>query len=226
MRTLRTAIKAETQSRLLLPTSIHPDSEQLILSISRSLSLYAWRLIMDDRLFKVPENLIYDFKTRDPFQIAKLKGYTVKFLDLKRQKGFCTNIYNNYFIFINENLSDQMKRMTCAHELGHIIFHRDRLTRGKNGQFRKLIEMELFDIRDSTEYEANLFAANLLIDTDRMMELLKEGYDIVHAASALDVNVNMLAIKLLEMRDVDVDLPFTVSRQFLGTIEDRADSLG
>ena len=100
------------------------------------------------------------------------------------------------------------------------------LARRKNGQFRKLVEMELFDIRDSTEYEANLFAANLLIDTDEMMELLKEGRDIVSTASALDVNVNMLAIKLLEMRDVDVDLPFTVSRQFLGRIDDRADSIG
>lgn len=181
---------------------------------------------MDDRLFKVPENLIVEFETRDPFQIARLKGYAVKFLDLKRQKGFCTNIYNNYFIFINENLSDQMKRMTCAHELGHIIFHKDRLTRKKNGQFQKLIEMELFDIKDNTEYEANLFAANLLIDTDEMMGLLKEGYDIVHTASTLDVNVNMLAIKLLEMRNGDVDLPFTISKQFLGKIEDRADSLG
>ena len=181
---------------------------------------------MDDRLFRVPENLIVEFNTRDPFQIARLKGYAVRFLDLKRQKGFCTNIYNNYFIFINENMSEQMKRMTCAHELGHIIFHKNRLARRKNGQFRKLVEMELFDIRDSTEYEANLFAANLLIDTDEMMELLKEGRDIVSTASALDVNVNMLAIKLLEMRDVDVDLPFTVSRQFLGRIDDRADSIG
>ena len=181
---------------------------------------------MDDRLFKVPENLIVEFETRDPFQIARLKGYAVRFLDLKRQKGFCTNIYNNYFIFINENLSDQMKRMTCAHELGHIIFHKDKLARKKNGQFQKLIEMELFDIKDNTEYEANLFAANLLIDTDEMMELLKEGHDIVHTASALDVNVNMLAIKLLEMRGADVDLPFTINKQFLGKIEDRADSLG
>lgn len=85
--------------------------------------------------------------------------------------------------------------------------------------------MELFDITSSTEYEANLFAANFLIDTDEMMRYLKEGYSIVQTASALDVNVNMLAIKLLEMRDIDVQLPFTINRQFLGTIDDRADSI-
>ena len=72
----------------------------------------------------------------------------------------------------------------------------------------------------------NLFAANLLIDTDEMMRYLKDGYSIVQTAGALDVNVNMLAIKLLEMRDIDVQLPFTINRQFLGRIEDRADSIG
>ncbi|MCR5609417.1 MAG: ImmA/IrrE family metallo-endopeptidase [Lachnospiraceae bacterium] len=180
---------------------------------------------MDDRLFSIPEKLISQYNTRDPFIISHEKGFTVKYLDLKKQKGFCTNIYNNYFIFINENLSEQMKKMTCAHELGHIIFHKDKLARSHNGSFKKLIEMELFDIKDNTEYEANLFAANLLIDTDEMMNLLKEGYDIVHTASTLDVNVNMLAIKLLEMPGMDLKLPFTVNRKFLGSIGDSADSV-
>ncbi|MBR1742279.1 MAG: hypothetical protein IJ733_10540 [Lachnospiraceae bacterium] len=85
--------------------------------------------------------------------------------------------------------------------------------------------MELFDITSTMEYEANLFAANLLIEPDVMMQYLKEGYSIVQTAAALDVNVNMLAIKLLEMRDMDLDLPFTINRQFLGKIEDRADSI-
>ena len=174
----------------------------------------------------MPDELIIEYNTRDPFQIARFMGYAVRFKAFKRQKGFCTNILNNYFIFIKENMSDQMKKMTCAHELGHIIFHKDRLARTENGKYQRIAEMELFDITSTMEYEANLFAANLLIDTDEMMRYLKDGYSIVQTAGALDVNVNMLAIKLLEMRDIDVQLPFTINRQFLGRIEDRADSIG
>ncbi len=181
---------------------------------------------MEDRLFTVPDSLVMEFTTRDPFQIAHLKGYAVKFLDLKKQKGFCTNIYNNYFIFINENMSEQMKRMTCAHELAHIILHKDRLRRDKNGKFNRFVEMELFDITTRTEYEANLFAANLLIDEDDLMQLLEEGYDIVTIASTMDVNVNMLALKLAELgkKGLPVHVPIVPDRSFLGRIEDRADS--
>ncbi len=182
---------------------------------------------MDDRSFAVPCALAAEYATRDPFQIAAHRGYTVRYLDLKKQKGFCTNIYNNFFIFINENLSYQMKRMTCAHELGHILLHRDQLGRDKDGKFRHFVEMELFNITNRTEYEANLFAANLLIDEDELMEMLQEGHDIVSIASTMDVNVNLLAIKLAELgkRGLPVDLPLVPDRRFLGRIEDRADAL-
>ena len=178
---------------------------------------------MNDRLSTDPESLIIKYGTRDPFRIACLMGHSVKFLKLKRQKGYCTNILNNYFIFINENLSLQMQRMVCAHELGHVILHKDRLRRDESGKIQRIIEMELFDIKDRTEYEANLFAAGLLIDTDEMMGYLREGYDIVQTASSLDVNVNLLALKLSRM--MDADLPFPVNSQFLGKIEDRAGSI-
>ncbi len=181
---------------------------------------------MDDRLYSIPLRLVSECSTRNPFQIARLRGYSVRFLDLKKQKGFCTNIYNNFFIFINENLSEQMKRMTCAHELAHIILHKDQLARGRDGAFRRFVEMELFDITNRTEYEANLFAANLLIDEEELRELLQEGHDIVSIASSLDVNVNMLALKLASLREAGtpLDLPLTPDHGFLGRIEDRADS--
>ena len=41
--------------------------------------------------------------------------------------------------------------------------------------------MEIFNITDLTEYEANLFATNLLIDEELMLTELKEGKDIVES---------------------------------------------
>lgn len=182
---------------------------------------------MDSRVFSLPRDLILAHGTRDPFRLARSLGYHVRYISTKRQKGFCTNILNNYFIYINENMSRQMQRMTCAHELGHILLHKDQLTRDKEGRFRKIVEMELFDISNRTEYEANLFAANLLIDEEELMEMVYEGHDIVSIASGFDVNVNLLAIKLAEMRKdgLAIDIPFTPDRRFMGRIEDRADSI-
>ncbi|MBR5046639.1 MAG: ImmA/IrrE family metallo-endopeptidase [Eubacterium sp.] len=182
---------------------------------------------MDERILSLPKALIAEHGTRDPFKLADRLGISVRYINTKRQKGFCTNILNNYYIHINENLSSQMQRMTCAHELGHILLHKDRLRRKKDGRFQRIVEMELFDITSSTEYEANLFAANLLIDENVLADLLQEERDIVSIASSLDVNVNLLALKLAEMKKggEDLRIPFTPDRRFMGKIEDRADSI-
>ena len=176
---------------------------------------------MDDRILKKSQSLIERFGTRDPFEIAERLGYYVKLINTKKQKGFCKILLNNYFIFINANLSPQMQQMTCAHELGHLLLHKDAL--------RKeifLAEMELFDITDRRELEANQFAASLLIDDEELMQILQEGNDVVTAASIMDVNVNMLMVKLLTMNQNghNFDLPFYPKVEFMGTIEDRADS--
>lgn len=168
-------------------------------------------------------DLIREYGTRDPFQIAFLMDVAVKFINTRRQKGLCA-VFDGYpFIFINQNLSEQMQRMTCAHELGHILLHKDILAGNV-----PLLEYELFDIRNSTEYEANVFAADLLIDEAELQELVTEGGDVVSIASALDINVNLLLIKLIEMRrdGKELQVPFTPERGFLGKIDDRADSVG
>ena len=115
-----------------------------------------------------------------------------------------------------------MQRMTCAHELGHLLLHKEALTKRDY-----LVEMEIFDITDVRELEANQFAANILIDDEELLELLKEGYDVVRIASLLNVNVNMLMVKLLTMNKNGhhFDVPFVPRAAFMGTIEDRADAI-
>ena len=177
---------------------------------------------MDDRILKKSQALIERYGTRDPFEIAERLGYYVKLINTKKQKGFCKILLNNYFIFINANMSPQMQRMTCAHELGHLLLHKDAL--------RKeifLAEMELFDITDRRELEANQFAASLLIDDEELLQILQEGNDVVTAASMMDVNVNMLMVKLLTMNQNGhkFNLPYYPKAEFMGTIGDSADSI-
>ena len=90
----------------------------------------------------LPGRLARKYKSNDPFEIAEALDIEVlERSDFKRQKGAFKVILNNSFIFINANLSDEMKRLVCAHELGHALLHRS-LGKSETG----LMEFELFDI--------------------------------------------------------------------------------
>ena len=177
---------------------------------------------MDNRAVELSSGLIRKYGIRDPFRLAQLLDITVKYISTKRQKGLCAMIDDIPFIFVNRNMSEEMQRMTCAHELGHILLHADVLS----GQ-KPLLEYELFDIRNAAEFEANAFAANLLIDEQELLDLLHEGADMIAAASSLNINVNLLMIRLLQMRKEghDINAPFSPDSSFLGSIEDKADSI-
>ena len=69
--------------------------------------------------------------------------------------------------------------------------------------------------------------AFLLIDSGELIDCLRQGMDLASVASALDVNVNLVALRLSMPRKSGraVDLPFTPDRRFLGRIADRSDSV-
>jgi len=178
---------------------------------------------MDNRAFSLPRRLVRKYQTRDPFLIADELGITVLFSsDFKRQKGAFTLIGNNSFIFLNSNLSEYMQRLVCAHELGHALLHRK-----LGGVPGGMMEFEIFDIKDETEYDANVFAANLLIDEEEVMEMAREGHDVVYIAKELNLNVNILLVKLNEMskKGYDLRVPYEPNRKFLGSIHDEVGEL-
>ena len=170
-------------------------------------------------VFKLPRKLIRKFKTCDPFELARRMNILVKFRsDFVTQRGASVIILGNRVIFINANLSEQMQRMVCAHELGHLLLHR-----ASYGEEAWVLNHELFDMKDELEYEANVFAANLLIDDEEMIGYLEEGFNIVAVASSLDVNVNMVVLKMVEMnkqQGYNFQISDVPDRGFLGSIPD------
>ena len=179
--------------------------------------------MLDKRVFTLPKRLIRKYGTRDPFEIAEALGIEIIMCpDFKRQKGAFSVIARNCFIFINANLSDEMQRIVCAHELGHALLHR-KIAEAAGG----LLEFELFDINDQCEYDANAFAATLLLDDEELLEMVHEGHDVVYIARSMGTNVNLVLLKLNEMRKqgYELNLPEIPSRKFLGEIEDNAGEL-
>ena len=108
-----------------------------------------------EQLSKVGSDLVRRCGTRDPFQIANALGINVMddCENLGSLKGMYCIVKRNRFIFLNKDLSPQMKRIVCAHEIGHDRLHR--ALAKKHG----LQEFVLYDMATKPEYEANIVAA-------------------------------------------------------------------
>ena len=124
-------------------------------------------LNMEDLLFSLPKKLAEQYGTHDPFKLAEYLGIPVKFFEGRRQKAFCRKILNHCFIFINRNLSEQMQRMSCIHEIAHVLLHREYLAAPD-----ALMNLELFDMSSRIEYEANLFAAQIALPDEEILRVI------------------------------------------------------
>lgn len=66
------------------------------------------------------------YQTANPSEICEKMGIITLFQDLPDSvNGFMLYYLNSKFIIINQNLEYYKRRLTLAHELGHIILHGD-----------------------------------------------------------------------------------------------------
>lgn len=143
-------------------------------------------------------NLVKDkidiYNTADPFELCDYYGIYLKYSEnLTSLSGMFTIMNDVPVVIINAKLDDVVQWMVCAHELGHFFLHSD------IARERCLQEFHIFNMRDKIEYEANIFAAHLLINDDEMLDLLKEGRDCFETAKILRVDPNLLNLKLSDM---------------------------
>ncbi|SEP04049.1 ImmA/IrrE family metallo-endopeptidase [Propionispora vibrioides] len=101
------------------------------------------------------EKLINKYKTNSPFILAHKLKVNIIYENLGETMGYFTNDYRIKFIHINNTLSEDECRFTCAHELGHAILHPN-----VNTPFLK--RYTLYSI-DRIERQANAFAVELLM---------------------------------------------------------------
>ena len=159
----------------------------------------------------VANKLIKKFDTRDPFQLCQAIGVEVFYADLGNLKGMYKYFKKNRFAVINENLDPFTKTLVCAHELGHDILHQNLA--------RKvcLQEFILYDMKSRPEYEANLFASEILLPDDIILNLARDGYDIEQISKELCTDINLIALKVSSMN--------TRGYRFNNTIDAKSDFL-
>ena len=157
-----------------------------------------------EQLSKVGSDLVRRCGTRDPFQIANALGINVMddCENLGSLKGMYCIVKRNRFIFLNKDLSPQMKRIVCAHEIGHDRLHR--ALAKKHG----LQEFVLYDMATKPEYEANIVAAEILLDSDEILEYIYDyGYTSEQIARAMHTDINLVALKIAHLAETGHKLP-------------------
>ena len=147
-------------------------------------------------------DLVRQCGTRDPLKIACELGISVYHAPLDDLLGMFTFRWNHRIMLINENLDHYMEQMVAGHELGHDRRHRELAKAGGMKEFT------LFNMKDTTEYEANAFSAHILLDNDDVYGLARQGYDVVQVAHMLNSDINLMLIKMQEMNKLGYD--FTI----------------
>lgn len=150
---------------------------------------------------KAADTLINKYGTTDPFALAEAIGATVIHWDgFSRLKGMYRVILGNRYIFVSSSLPEYMAQIVCAHELGHDILHREVAT----GDI--LSENSLFALSSRHEYEANMFAAELLISDSDILPLISEKYSAEEIAAKLGTDVNLVALKIEALAEAGYNL--------------------
>ena len=143
----------------------------------------------------VANTIFRTYEHRRPERIAKEAGILIIPAPFKKQKGAYKVIERQPIVFINDSLHPVVREIVFGHELGHHFLHREEAIQA--GGFQ---EFNLFDMRESRmEYEANLFAAQLMLPDDEIKEYIYKGFDIHQIARAMRSDINLVAIKVAEL---------------------------
>jgi len=153
------------------------------------------------------------YHTRNPYEICDGLGVRIRLKDLgtgiKAYYFYQSRIRN---IVLNSNVAETIRRILVAHELGHDRLHQD------IAMLRGFQEVELFDMAQPAEYEANLFAAEILIDDDEVLGLLNDdNKSFFGVASELRVPAALLDFKfrLLKRKGFRLEAPIIANGDFL-----------
>lgn len=152
----------------------------------------------------------------DPFRLAADMRIHLMEEPLGDCKGFFLVLKRQKVITVNSGLSAPMRRIVCAHELGHAVLH------SRSAALSPFHDFNLFSDTDASEYEANLFAADLLLEDSDVMEVLNGDEFFFGAAARLMVPAELLDFKfrILKSRGMKLDGPLYSSADFLKNVRE------
>ena len=135
-------------------------------------------------------------------------------------KGMYKKIGRNRYIVINSKLNRYWQAIICLHELGHDRLH------PKLGEDAGLSDFVIFKLKEPTELEANMFAAELKFDDDEFLEYAYSGCTIDEIVKEtctcrdlVAIKVNLLRYKGKNLRIAECD-PYFLKSEEAGSDEE------
>jgi len=172
-----------------------------------------------DYIFEEAERMHKKYKTHDPFELLDCIG-AVTHISYEYErgglKGYSTILSRTKYAVINGRLNKDDRRIVAGHEVAHLIIHVDVIT---SSPIQALRDFNMWDNSGRTEQQANLFAADFMLeDTDVLEAIYTEGADFFASARELYVPPPLLAFKLFSMarRGYEVWSPIDLDSKFLG----------
>lgn len=148
---------------------------------------------MNEYIKRVVENLRKKYNTKCPFSLADYLGILLVIQPMGKTLGMYKYINRNKVIFLNSNLNENKKRYVLAHEIGHAVLHTKSscfFTNTKN--LNKL----------KKECEANLFAAEFLINNENIDFFYIKEYSTEQLASYYKVPSELIEFKFKKNRKI------------------------
>ena len=150
-----------------------------------------------DYISKIVRKLKHRYKTDDIRELCNAMKVILNPVPMGKGanavKGFFIRSARMKVITINSDLPEIVQRYILAHELGHAVLH------GSRG-FSTFHDTALYDESSVTEKEANLFAAELLMDDEKVLEEINNDGTFFTAAAMLNVPMELLDFKFRMMK--------------------------
>ncbi len=130
--------------------------------------------------------------------------------DINSGKGFCFRANGLFVITFNADLTKELQNAIIYHELGHIVLHYD----GDNFCFN---DYSMFDESRKKEIEANLFAAELMMTDEDVLDALNDDGSFYTAAAKLYVPFEFIDYKfrLMNYKGYKIAPPMLARADFL-----------
>jgi len=164
----------------------------------------------------VVARIIKKYGQADPYRLCRDLRILLLEPGLGSQPGACKGFFlyqaRQQVITVNSDLPEQLQRLILAHEIGHAVLHREA------AGLSAFHDFALFDETSHYEYQANIFAAELLLSDDVVLGLLNEDMSFFAAASLLGIPAELLDFKfrILKRKGYQViDPPLLAQANFL-----------
>ena len=163
------------------------------------------------KIFEFTQRIAKRYRTCNPFELAEMLGIRISYKHFISLKGMYFVVDRCAFITLSDTLDETMEKIVLFHEIGHHLLHRHLASKAFQ-------EFGLYDMSSKPEMEANIFAANMLIDDYELDSLARENYTTAQIARMLYVPHQMLLIKMQDMnnRGYEYNLDYEPRADFLG----------